>query len=88
MQLDGGVHPRPQHFAGIIALQYYLDAPAKVRDSLPWMAELVDAGIVGGWTGMKLACHLAAQRSTLNRVFAALIFVVAFYIIWRSARQA
>lgn len=32
-----------QHFAGIIALQHYLDAPAKVRDSLPWMAELVDA---------------------------------------------
>jgi uncharacterized protein len=51
-------------------------------------AEFIGGGIVGGWIGMKLACHLAAQRSTLNRVFAALIFVVAFYIIWRSARQA
>jgi uncharacterized protein len=46
----------------------------------PVAAEFVDAGIVGGWTGMKLACHLAGQRSRLNRVFAALIFV-AFYII-------
>lgn len=32
-----------KHFAGIIALQQYLDAPAKMRESLPWMAELVDA---------------------------------------------
>jgi hypothetical protein len=32
-----------QHFAGIIALQHYLDAPAKVRDALPWLSELVDA---------------------------------------------
>lgn len=31
-----------QHFAGILALQQYLDAPAKTRDALPWIAELVD----------------------------------------------
>jgi uncharacterized membrane protein YfcA len=51
-------------------------------------AEFIGGGIVGGWIGMRLACHLAAQRGTLNRVFAGLIFVVAFYIIWRSAQQA
>jgi hypothetical protein len=54
----------------------------------PVAGEFVGGGIVGGWIGMRLACHLAAQRSTLNRVFVGLIFVVAFYIIWRSARQA
>jgi uncharacterized protein len=51
-------------------------------------AEFIGGGIVGGWIGMRLACHLAAQRGTLNRVFAGLVFVVAFYIIWRSAQQA
>ena len=37
---------------------------------------------------MKIACHVAAQRSTLNRMFAALVFSVAFYIIWRSVGKA
>ncbi len=32
--------------------------------------------------------HLAAQKNGLNRVFAALIFVVAAHIIWRPAGQA
>jgi uncharacterized membrane protein YfcA len=53
----------------------------------PVAAEFIGAGIIGGWIGTKLACDLAAQRSTLNRVFAGVIFVVAFYIIWRSTRQ-
>ena len=47
-------------------------------------AEYIAGGFVGGWIGMRAACHLAAQRNTLNRVFAALVFVVALYIIWRS----
>jgi uncharacterized membrane protein YfcA len=51
-------------------------------------AEFIGGGVVGGWIGMRLACHLAGQRGTLNRVFAGLIFIVAFYIIWRSTRQA
>lgn len=29
-----------RHFAGIIALQQYLDAPAKVLNELPWLAEI------------------------------------------------
>jgi hypothetical protein len=47
-------------------------------------AEYIAGGIAGGIIGMKAACHLADQRNTLNRVFAVLVFVVAFYIIWRS----
>ncbi len=51
-------------------------------------AEFVGGGVVGGYLGMKAACHLAAQRSTLNRLFAGLVFVVAFYVIWRSIGSA
>ena len=51
-------------------------------------AEFIGGGIAGGWLGMKAACHLAAQRNTLTRMFAALVFVVAFYIIWRSVGSA
>lgn len=51
-------------------------------------AEFIGGGIVGGYLGMKSACRLAAQRSTLNRLFAGLVFVVALYIIWRSVGQA
>ena len=51
-------------------------------------AEFIGGGIAGGYLGMKAACHLAAQRSTLNRMFAGLVFVVAIYIIWRSVGSA
>jgi uncharacterized membrane protein YfcA len=51
-------------------------------------AEFVGGGVLGGYAGMRAACHLAAQRSTLTRMFAALVFIVAFYIIWRSVRPA
>ena len=51
-------------------------------------AEFIGGGIIGGWIGMKAACHLAAQRNTLHRLFAALVLGVAAYIIWRSTIQA
>lgn len=51
-------------------------------------AEFIGGGMLGGYLGMKAACHLAAQRSTLNRMFAGLVFVVVFYIIWRSVHSA
>jgi uncharacterized membrane protein YfcA len=51
-------------------------------------AEFIAGGIAGGWIGMKAACHLAAQRNTLTRMFAGLVFAVAIYIIWRSAGSA
>jgi uncharacterized membrane protein YfcA len=47
-------------------------------------AEFIGGGVLGGWLGMKAACHLATQRSILNKMFAGLVFVVASYIIWRS----
>ncbi len=50
-------------------------------------AEFIGGGIVGGLLGMKAAIRLASHKSTLNRMFAGLVFVVAFYIIWRSATQ-
>lgn len=51
-------------------------------------AEFIGGGFAGGWIGMMAACHLAARRNTLNRVFAGLIFAVAAYILWRSAGPA
>jgi hypothetical protein len=36
---------------------------------------------------MKAACHLASQRNTLNRMFAAVVFAVAGYIIFRSVER-
>lgn len=48
-------------------------------------AEFIAGGIAGGWLGMRAACRLAADRGTLNRIFAGIVFAVALYIIWRSA---
>ena len=55
-----------------------------------WMvaAEFIGGGIVGGRVGMKAAMHLASQRNTLNRMFAALVLGVAAYIIYRSTQGA
>jgi len=38
---------------------------------------------IGGWAARRLAYH----RGALIKVFAALIFVVAAYVLWRSARD-
>jgi uncharacterized membrane protein YfcA len=72
---------------GVFGLTTALNYAASGLVDWPVAAEFIGGGIVGGWIGMRSACHLAAQRNTLNRVFAGLIFVVAFYIIWRSVRQ-
>jgi len=58
--------------------------------SVDWVvaAEFIGGGVIGGWFGMKAACHLAAQRNTLNRMFAALVLGVAAYIIWRETGSA
>ncbi|MCW6511279.1 sulfite exporter TauE/SafE family protein [Lichenifustis flavocetrariae] len=47
-------------------------------------AEYIGGGLLGGWTGMRLACSLAAYKGVLNRVFAAVIFMVAGYMIYRT----
>ena len=48
-------------------------------------SEFIAGGIVGGIFGMILANRLSTGKNTLNRIFAALIFVVAAYVLYRSA---
>ena len=47
-------------------------------------AEYIGGGIVGGLLGMRLCVHLAPRRAALNRVFAAFVFVVAGYMLFRN----
>lgn len=47
-------------------------------------AEFVVGGTIGGLIGLKLAIYLAAYKGALSRIFAAVIFVVAAYVIYRS----
>lgn len=50
-----------------------------------WLAaEFIGGGIVGGVFGMLLATRLSAYKNILNRLFAALIFLVAAYILYRN----
>ncbi len=46
----------------------------------------IAGGVAGGMGGAALAHRLAAARGALNRVFAALIFIVAGYVLYRSLR--
>jgi len=39
---------------------------------------------VGGLLGMRLCAHLAPRKAALNQVFAALVFVVAGYMLYRN----
>jgi uncharacterized membrane protein YfcA len=50
-------------------------------------AEFICGGIVGGLAGMRLATHLSQFKSALNLVFAALIFVVAIYVLFKSGHS-
>ncbi len=50
-------------------------------------AEFIGGGVLGGFLGMRAAIALAPRRSALNRVFAGLIFIVAAYMIYRSANS-
>jgi uncharacterized membrane protein YfcA len=50
----------------------------------PLAAVFVAGGVAGGLLGTAAARRLAA-RGALNRIFALLIFVVAAYMLWRSA---
>jgi uncharacterized membrane protein YfcA len=47
-------------------------------------AEFIIGGTVGGWLGTALAIKVAASRRVLARIFAALIFVVALYMLART----
>ncbi len=50
----------------------------------PIAATFVGGGIIGATAGGRLASHLSTRRGALTRVFAALIFAVAAYMLWRS----
>ncbi|WP_438345763.1 sulfite exporter TauE/SafE family protein [Methylorubrum populi] len=47
--------------------------------------EFIAGGILGGFLGMRLANRLAGYKGVLNTVFAAVIFVVAGYMLYRNA---
>ena len=48
------------------------------------LSGLIDWPIAGGTLGMRIAVPLAAQKGTLTRIFAVVIFVVAAYVLYRS----
>ncbi|HWT59340.1 MAG TPA: sulfite exporter TauE/SafE family protein [Rhizobium sp.] len=47
--------------------------------------EFIGGGIIGGVLGMLGATRLSARRNVLNRVFAALVFTVAGYMIFQQS---
>lgn len=47
-------------------------------------AEFLAGGLLGGLAGLTLSTHLATRRNTLARIFAAVVFVVAAYVLWRA----
>lgn len=51
----------------------------------PVAGECVPGGVMGGWIGMRLACRRSDRRTTLNRIFAILVCLVAVYLLSESA---
>ena len=47
-------------------------------------AEFIAGGTIGGLIGLRLAMYLAEYRNALSQIFAAVIFVVAAYVIYQS----
>src|SRR5215469_15205526 len=47
-------------------------------------AEFIIGGTVGGWLGTALAIKVSASQRVLTRIFAAVIFVVALYMLART----
>jgi uncharacterized membrane protein YfcA len=50
----------------------------------PIAAFFVGGGALGALAGGRLATHLSSRRGALTKVFAALIFAVAAYMLWQS----
>ncbi len=50
----------------------------------PIAAWFILGGFIGGVVGMKLAVRTAQHKDRLRRVFSALIFLVAVYVLYRS----
>jgi len=51
----------------------------------PVAAEYIAGGFIGGWIGMRIACRLSHQKTTLNRTFAGLVCLVAIYMLYKNA---
>lgn len=49
-------------------------------------AEFIGGGIVGGIAGILLAKRLGSHKNTLSRLFAALVFIVAAYVLFQSGQ--
>ncbi len=58
-----------------------------VSGLVDWLvaAEYIVGGLAGGYLGMQLACRLGARKAALNRIFTAVIFAVAIYMLYRNA---
>jgi len=50
----------------------------------PIALEFIAGGVLGGVFGMTLANRLSSGKNTLNRILAAIILVVALYVLYRS----
>lgn len=51
----------------------------------PLAAVFIGGGVLGGLAGARLAKLMSGRKGLLNSVFAGLIFVVAFYMLYQSA---
>jgi uncharacterized protein len=47
-------------------------------------AEFIAGGVLGGMVGLRLAVRLSAYKGVLNKIFSAVIFVVAAYVLYRN----
>jgi uncharacterized membrane protein YfcA len=50
----------------------------------PVAGAFIGGGLIGAIGGGRLAAHLSTRRGALTRLFAALIFAVAGYMLWQS----
>ncbi len=73
---------------GMFGLATALNYAASGLVNWPIAGEYILGGLGGGYMGMRAAVSLARQRQTLTRVFAGIIFTVAFYIFWRGLSGA
>jgi uncharacterized membrane protein YfcA len=69
---------------GTFGLATALNYPAS--GMVDWLvaAEFIGGGVIGGALGTVLAARLLHRKNVLNRIFAALIFMVAAYVLYRS----
>ncbi len=58
-----------------------------VSGLVDWLLALafIGGGLLGGYAGARAAKRLSAARGRLSTIFAGLIFVVAAYMLWKSA---